>query len=875
LFLNVLFVTSVQSQDIQISVTDKAGKYVSPVVLILKDSSDTLKIKEYFVSENGKFNVILQEKYDNLIIEVNSFTYYSQKKIIKSPQTKNLYDFLFVLEKKPPIALEEILVKTNKLSYYKKEDTITYNVSSYVDGSERKIEEIIKKLPGIKVNEQSGEIKYNGKSVETITLDGDNLFGFNYSLGTKNINVDMVEQIQAIDNYSANHLLKEIEQSDKVSLNLILKKGKMDISGNFDCGSGLYDEKKSAFKVNSNILGISKVYKSFATLNFNNIGFNYSPFDYFGFKVNLEQQKEKNFFAEKLIYETRFPNLLDDRRANINKQFFGNYNSIFKIQKKLSIKTNLYYLQDKITTDQLLESQYQISNQNFTTTDNTVIIKKPQQYRGDLEIKYNTSKSSLLEYNIRIKKENIGATTQITQNQVDSLKSFLETRDFFIKQDFLWTKKLSDKKAMQVSFFHSYDRSPQTYIIFPSLFDENEENDTQTSEFKKTYIEGKVVLLGTKKRNKYCFTLGSNFNNSPFKSCLFNKEKTISQNDFFYTQKTIFNTGVYNINHKNWLISPSYSMRFLAQILNERINNNKQTTNNFIFEPKLKIKYKLNSFSFLTANIGINQESNTEQYLFLSQVMVDNRTTVDNIPSLDLHRSQYYNLLYYSNDLYNQFQLNTSIGYQKSTGNIYSKIDITDNATQIQYFFLPHDNTNWNVNLYVSKYIPFIKSTLKTTSNYSISNYKNIVNESELRKVQSRYLENKLFWKTAFDILVNFENTFAWRQSYSHNEDQQPFINNALQNSFKVILKTSNKWVFILSSDYYVPNVTQKKENYLFLDATFRHRPKGKKWEASFIMRNLTNEQNFEQIQTSDISTLIFRSNLLPMCFMLNFSWNF
>jgi hypothetical protein len=56
-------------------------------------------------------------------------------------------------------------------------------------------------------------------------LRGDNLFGIYYTLGTKN-NVAMVDQVQAVDNYSENPLLKGIEQDGKVSLNLKLKKGR-------------------------------------------------------------------------------------------------------------------------------------------------------------------------------------------------------------------------------------------------------------------------------------------------------------------------------------------------------------------------------------------------------------------------------------------------------------------------------------------------------------------------------------------------------------------------------------------------------------------------------------------------------------------------
>ena len=87
-------------------------------------------------------------------------------------------------------------------------DTTSFNVSAYKDGTERKIQDIIKKLPGVQLNEKTGEIKYKGNSIETVTLDGDDLFGYDYTIGTKNINVDMVDKVQAIENYTKKSTLK-------------------------------------------------------------------------------------------------------------------------------------------------------------------------------------------------------------------------------------------------------------------------------------------------------------------------------------------------------------------------------------------------------------------------------------------------------------------------------------------------------------------------------------------------------------------------------------------------------------------------------------------------------------------------------------------
>ncbi|MGY0408573.1 MAG: hypothetical protein ACWIPJ_09520, partial [Polaribacter sp.] len=638
---------------------------------------------------------------------------------------------------------------------------------------------------------------------------------------------------------------------------------------------GQQNKNKGILNINANVLLINKKVKSFSTLSRNNIGVNNSPFDYFSFNLNTEQRSEQNYTAKKIIPETQFSSLLGNERTNINNQFFGSYNTIFKINPKISIKTNLYYLNDRITTNQLLKNQFKINGENFTTSNNTFITKKPEQYRGDIKLKYNTSKTSLLEYNFRIRQENIKTPTKILQNQSDKFSSILETNDFYLKQKLLLTKKISTRKAVQFSLFHSMNNLSQNYSITPSLFNDNSENDMQENKSRKTYLEGKSTYLGSSNQNKYSFSVGINLKDTPFKSELSNSEETISKNNFSYKQRNIFSTGVYNINKGNWKISPSYSVRLLNQNLKQNIENQHYNKNNFIFEPALQIKFNVNSISSLSANLGYNQSANTEKSFYLNEVLISSRTTIKNIPSLELKKSKHYGLSYFKNDLYNQFELNAGVNYQKATGNFFTNQNISENTTQIKYFFSPQSNSSWNMNMRVSKYISPIESTIKLTSNYSISNFKNIVNNSELRQNKSQFIGNTIFWKTAFDIFANFENTFTWWHSKSQNENQSAFVNNSLKNSFKIILKPYKKWFFIISSDYYLPNTNKKEEQFFFLDTTFLYKSESKRWETGLVMRNLTNEENFEQVQTSDISTTVFRSNILPIYFLLNVTWNF
>ena len=557
----------IKGQTISGTIESASGKTLVRANILIKEVNDVENVKEFVITQSENFSITLKKDYKTILIEAISIGFYSETYTIENPLKDKTYNINFVLREDKTTKLDEVIVKAKKRPFTIKKDTVKYDVNAYSDGSERKIQDVIKKLPGIEVNETTGEIKYKGKSVETVLLEGDNLFGYNYSLGTKNINVDMVEQVQAIDNYSENPLLKGIENADKVALNLILKKGKIDLSGNIDLGFGVFDKGKQAININSNILGITKNYKSFATLAYNNIGINHSPFDYFGFNINLEQIKEKDFFAQKVIPETRFSNTLDDKRVNINNQYFGNYNAIFKLNKRLKVKTNLYYINDKITSEQLFENQYIIDGESFTTTDDYLITKKPKQYRGDLEIKYNSSKTSLLEYNLRVRQESIKTPSSGISNNENSFESLLNSNDFYFKQKLLYTKKLSDKKAFQLSIFQSTNTIPQTYQISPSVIDSiNFNNDTQKSEYQKDYLETQATVLGSsKKGNKYTFSVGGVLDNNKFKSELFSQSSTENitaingTNNLKYFKNSLYNLGGYHFN----CIS-SYNVSFLV-----------------------------------------------------------------------------------------------------------------------------------------------------------------------------------------------------------------------------------------------------------------------------------------------------------------------
>lgn len=120
--------------------------------------------------------------------------------------------------------LNEVVVKVPHARM--KGDTITYDVASYTNKGDRSIEDIIKKLPGIQVDED-GTISYEGETINNFYIEGLNLMGSNYVVATRGINPADISTVSVYERHQPKKVLKNVAESKKAALNLKLKKNRM------------------------------------------------------------------------------------------------------------------------------------------------------------------------------------------------------------------------------------------------------------------------------------------------------------------------------------------------------------------------------------------------------------------------------------------------------------------------------------------------------------------------------------------------------------------------------------------------------------------------------------------------------------------------
>jgi hypothetical protein len=103
-----------------------------------------------------------------------------------------------------------------------RKDTIEFNAEAFKTRPNATVEELLTLLPGVQVN-MDGSIVINGTGSSKVLVNGKAFFGANGTVATKNLDADMIDQIQVYDDRDEDPLHKMSQIDVKKIINLKLK----------------------------------------------------------------------------------------------------------------------------------------------------------------------------------------------------------------------------------------------------------------------------------------------------------------------------------------------------------------------------------------------------------------------------------------------------------------------------------------------------------------------------------------------------------------------------------------------------------------------------------------------------------------------------
>ncbi|CAM1348472.1 outer membrane beta-barrel protein [Tenacibaculum insulae] len=223
----LLLATNILAQSYQFKITGKinSGKEKTPIeaaTIHLERVKDSTVISYTISNDKGYFSLEGKAYHKNLKLFISYVGMNSYSKSISLGEKLNFNLGEIALQEESNL-LNEVVIKSRAPITIKK-DTLEFNVKSFKTKKDANVEDLLKKLPGVEVDED-GKITVNGKEVNKILVNGKPFFGNDPSITTKNLTKEIIEKVQITDTKSKSEAFAgEKGDANNKTINLTIKK---------------------------------------------------------------------------------------------------------------------------------------------------------------------------------------------------------------------------------------------------------------------------------------------------------------------------------------------------------------------------------------------------------------------------------------------------------------------------------------------------------------------------------------------------------------------------------------------------------------------------------------------------------------------------
>lgn len=336
--------------------------------------------------------------------------------------TKNLvYDFGKIIMQPKNVTLDEVTVFAFKDPIYYKGDTLVYVADSFKTKANATVEDLLKKLPGLKVD-KDGKITSQGKSVDKVLVDGDEFFGTDPTMATRNLAANSIESVQVYEKKSDDAANASTGEETQKILNLKLKDeakkgyfGKLSGASDFQKyheGEVLANYFKKKLKIS--VFGLAS--------NTPNSSFNWD--DVYKYGLNNEFDTQYGDDGEMMMmYRTNTPQGIP---LNIKSGFY--YSD--KIAKNTKLNINYSYNTSQVKSFTEQTSQFFLPDTSYRTSNQTNAFQKNESHTINLGLEQKIDSLTDLYFRSKINvlngQSNSADETDFVRN--DNIK----TRNTFI-----------------------------------------------------------------------------------------------------------------------------------------------------------------------------------------------------------------------------------------------------------------------------------------------------------------------------------------------------------------------------------------------------------------------------------------------------------
>ncbi len=369
------------------TVQDTVGENIIGINIRLISGKDTVYLKS---DGNGSFN-FKEIKTNKISLYINSVIYQPVNLSYTFQKDHTLIELKPIILKQSLKLLAEVQIKGKLTAVILKRDTIEYNAAAYPVRTDARVDEILKHLPGIQVDNE-GNLISEGEPVTKLRVNGKDFFSGNVSEFIKQLPANIIAKLQVIDDYGdqANFIGNKNGNSEKM-LNLVTKSnvnsgkfGSSSLNGGTDKRYGIslngyywMDNKQISV---SNNLNTANNKSGISTINFSKLNYRNKFGKKIEFSSDIGYQSTHNNFTTSSYSEsvntlgTIYENSLNEA---INNRFAYSINSTIQYRPDkvnyITVSPLFQFLDEKSMND-INGRQSGVINQSKKTANESIII---------------------------------------------------------------------------------------------------------------------------------------------------------------------------------------------------------------------------------------------------------------------------------------------------------------------------------------------------------------------------------------------------------------------------------------------------------------------------------------------------------------------
>ena len=795
--------------------------------------SSSGKFYSYGISD--KKGVMKLQTHLNDWLEFSLLGYEKLKINISSNQSPRTH---IVFMKPSTVALREVQIKAPPISA--RNDTLVYRVSAFTKAGDRHLEDVLKRLPGVKVS-ANGTVSIQGKAINKFYIEGMDLMGNNYNQVTQNMPIDAVTSVEVLENHQPVKMLQGKQLSDKAALNIKIDKShKSRPFGELEGGLGLSPTRWDNRAFVTHIANKSQLLLSG---KMNNTGNDLS--EETTEHIDVTDLEAFEPITSPLLTTDLVQEQLPQNRYLYNKSYAGGINYLRKLSDNSTLRFNTQLYEDHSSRNNSIEYIFG-GLHPLSLREDASMKKKDFTIVPILKYELNSA-NTFVSDELRVSVSKKSAITAILSNE-SSINETVKTHPSYIQNYFSSSFPVGNTILQAKSLIRYFDRTESLNDISDSTIIYNCSNRYA---FKSFVAKG---TLSTK------FLLFRNYLDLGVKAYYHNNSYDYNGNTHHQDLNVIFSPSYYVKYGKRSGLTIALPIGWMyARLL--PINESIKNRGFFSFSPEISINHVFSDELSLGFSASIGNSNDTKPFYSPDFLRIGYRTVY--LYDSNLYKNTDYLLslrLRYRN-LASMFFSNLSVSYSNGKRESYFHYDYTDSLNIIRQIQGENNYKTFIINGMADKTFVDAGLSLKTEITYNQNSYL-LSQSSELMNNKSHVLSamvSSTFHKYKWlKLILDATGTLFWEKNSYHDSETLSSVNANASiylfpfKGFEIKLKCQSLTNEISESHY---------KSLTLFDASMHYKI-NKTWEIGLTGTNLLNTKLYSVTQNSGLNSY---NTLLPL----------